>query len=219
MKKIILMFFVSFLFLNVKALSYKGCDYSTVARMKSIVSNINLSYDYKIENNEAIFTVTINNLTDDIYFYDYVTKREYYYSDSNNGEVSISGYTNESGSFKFYSNNSNCKNITLGTKYYKFPSYNRYYQDELCKDIPNYSLCQKWVKVNYSRSEFEELVSEYKKKPEEIIKPEEKIEYKKTIFDKIVELYIKYYNYILGGIIVICLPIIIIYNKKNKFDL
>ena len=49
MKKIILILLLSFMFINSSALTYGGCDYSTVSRMKSIVKNINISYDYTIK--------------------------------------------------------------------------------------------------------------------------------------------------------------------------
>lgn len=215
MKKLILFLIISFSFINSFALTYGGCDYSVVARMKSIVSNINISYDYKFINNEVYFDVTINNLTNDVYFYDTVTRKNYYYSNTNNGEITLYNYT-DSGGYKFYSNNSACKDISLGVKYYNFPEYNYYYSDPLCLDAPNFSLCQKWINVNYSRNEFELMLMEYKNKNEV---EEITIEYEKTIIDKIVDIYIEYYYYFLGGIILILTPIIIVSNKKNRFKL
>ena len=217
MKKVILFLIIGFVFINCSALNYGGCDYSVVSRMKSIVSNINMVYDYKIINNEVYFSVTLTNLTDDIYFYDSQKQRNYYYSDTNNGEITIYDYIT-SGSYKFYSNNASCKGINLGSKFYKFPEYNVFYTDSLCSDIPNYSLCQKWVNVNYSRSEFEYKVLEYKNSKQKI-EDEIYIEYEKNIIDKIVEIYVKYYYYFLGSIIILLILIIIISDKKNKFKL
>ena len=217
MKKIILCLLISFTCINSSALTYGGCDYSTVSRMKSIVSNINISYDYTIIDNQAYFNVTINNLTNDIYFYDTVTRKNYYYNETNNGEITIPNY-NTSGSYKFYSNNIACKDISLGSKYYNFPEYNVYHTDPLCSDIPNYSLCQKWASVNYSRDQIEEFILEYKSFKEEV-EEEIKVEYEKTIVDIIADLYINYYYYFLGGLILVCCTIIIINNKKNKFKL
>ena len=216
MKKLILFLIISFSFINSFALTYGGCDYSTVSRMKSIVSIINISYDYKIADDIAYFNVTINNLTPDVYFYDTVTRKNYYYSNTNNGEITLYNYTN-SGSYKFYSNNSSCYGISLGSRYYKFPQYNFYYSDPLCSDIPNYSLCQKWANVNYSRDEFEQMVMEYKNGKE--VEEEITIEYEKTLIDKMVDIYIEYYYYFLGGIILILTPIIVVSNKKNRFKL
>lgn len=219
MKKIFLTILIGFIFINSSALTYGGCDYSTVTKMKSIIKNINISYDYKIINNEAYFDVTINNLTDDIYFYDTSTNKNYYYSNTNEGEITIYNYNNDSGSYKFYSNVNDCYGISLGSKYYKFPNYNKYYNHSLCADIPNYSLCQKWINVNYSEEEFEAKVLEYKKIEDTTTEEETKVEYNKTVTDRAIELYISYYPYFLGTIIFVCCTIIFIHNKKNSFKL
>lgn len=219
MKKIILFFLINFFPFSLSALTYGGCDYSDVSRMKSIVTNINLSYDYKIISNEVYFDVTISNLTDDIYFYDTSTEKKYYYSDTNNGEIVIPDYNITSGSYKFYSAKNECFGVSLGTKYYNFPVYNKYYNDPLCADIPNYSLCQKWGYVNYSQNEFEQMIFEYKNgKPEE---EDNKIivEYKKTFLEKVIDIYVKYYYLFLGLLILLCTVVIIINNKKNSFKL
>lgn len=219
MKKIILFLLIYFSCSSVFALTYGGCNYSDVSRMKNIVSNINISYDYKIINNEAYFSITLNNLTGEIYFYDTTTKINYYYNNTNNGEITISGYKLYPGNYRFYSNKKECYGTYLGSKYYDFPSYNIYYKDPLCSDIPNYSLCQKWVYVKYSRDEFEEKVYEYKESKNISGEKEINVEYQKTFFDTIVEIYIKYYYYFLGGLILVCSVIIVINNRKNHFKL
>ena len=220
MRKIILFLLVSFTFINTSALTYGGCEYSAVSRMKSIVKNINISYDYSIINNEVSFSVTLNNLTPDIYFYDNTTKKNYYYSDTNNGEITIYNYRNGvSGSYKFYSNNPSCLKVSLGTKYYNLPVYNRFYGSSMCADIQNYSLCQKWANIKYTNYEFEKLIEEYKSQKEQIENEKPIVEYEKNIIDKIIDLYIKYYYYFFGVLIIVCSTIIFVYNKKNNFKL
>lgn len=218
-KKIILLFIMVFITkLDIKALTYGGCDYSSISRLKSLVTNINISYDYYFIDNTPYFNVTLNNITQDMSFIDTLTNKTYTYYDTNSGEITITGYTGDSGSYKFYSNLGECQGISIGTKYYKFPSYNRYYNTSLCSDIPNYSLCQKWVSVDYSYEKFESLINEYKnKKPEE--NPVISIDHNKNIFDMIVDFYVNYYYYILISIIVICSSIIIVKRRNNKFDL
>lgn len=220
MKKIIFLIVLSFVFIcSSTALTYKGCEYSVVSRMKSIVNNINLSYDYQIVNDEPNFSVTINNLTDDIYFCDINKSKCYYYNNTDNGEITILGYKFSSGTYKFYSNNNNCKDVYLGAKYYKFPEYNIYYGSELCSDIPNFSLCQKWGNVNYSYEEFEQKVIEYKDSKNKIEDNETKVEYEKSFLDRFIELYINYYYIFLAGIIMIGSTLIIVNNRKNRFKL
>lgn len=219
MKKLILFFLISFMCINSYSLTYKGCEYSEVARMQSIVSNINLSYDYKIIDNQAFFDITITNITDDIYIYDTFNDRYYYYKDTVEGELTVYNYKITSGSYKFFSNNQNCYGMSLGTKYYTLPLYNKYYGDPLCEEVPNHSLCQKWKDVNYSYEEFEKIISEYKNsKP---IENEDKVEIvsQNSFIDSLINVYIKYYYFFLVLVIVVCSVIIAINNKKNKFKL
>ena len=219
MKKYILFLIITlFFFCNVQALTYGGCDSSKISRLKSLVTNVNITYDYHMEGDYPRFDLTLTNITPDMYFYDNITRRNYYYSDTNNGEITIYGYNVNSGNLKFYSNLGECPGIKLGTKYYNFPKYNPYYNSSICSDIPNYNLCQKWADVNYSYSEFEKKVLEYK---QEQLKEEEKveIEYQKTLIDSIIEFYVNYYYIILGLIIVVCGTIIFIKSRNNKFNL
>lgn len=220
-KKILLIITLFILPINILGLTYGGCDYSTVSKLKSLVTNINISYSYRIENNNAYFDITLNNLTSDMYFYDVASRKNYYYSDTNNGEITIYNYTGNgiTGTYKFYSAKNECYGISLGSKHYKLPNYNIYYGSELCKGISNYSLCQKWATVNYSYDELETLVNEYKNgtNKESII--DDNITYEKGFLNKLVDFYIDYYYYLLIGIIVIFGMIIVIKKRKDKFKL
>ena len=219
MKKIIILLIMFFLGMSSSfALTYGGCEYSTVSRLKSLVSNVNISYTYHENDGVVYFDVTLNNLTNDMYFYDTITGKNYYYSDSNNGELVIRNY-NYSGTYKFYSNIDACKGISIGSRYYKFPEYNNYYNDELCSDIPNFSLCQKWVKNNYPYDKFEALVNEYKSKKEEDKQVETPIEYSENWIDDIVNIYINYYYYFFIAIILVCSIVIVIKRRKDRFKL
>lgn len=204
---------------KINGLTYRGCDSSTISRLKSFVSNINLSYEYRIDNNITYFNVTVSNIPNGTYFIDTKTSKTYYYSDTNNGELIIRDYTGESGSYKFYSNVGECKGILLGVKYYKFPIYNIYYKHKLCSDVPNFRLCQKWVDKIYPLYQFENQIQEYKSNLNKDDINEGTIVYEKNLFSKIVEFYVKYYYLILGVIIIACWLIIIINKRKNSFKL
>lgn len=219
MKKKILLIIIMILFgmSSVKSLTYGGCDYSTVSKFKSLVSNINIYYDYHISGNQAYFDITLTNITPNMYFLDMEKNITYTYNDTNNGEITIKGYSNQSGSYKFYLQE--CNNVLLGTKYYKFPTYNIYYNDPLCSDIPNYSLCRKWVDINYSYDEFERRVEEYKSRVEEEDLKPTNIEYHKSILEIIADIYVNYYYYFFIAIILVCGSIIFINRRKNKFKL
>lgn len=216
MKKIVCLLVMFFVLTNVKALNYRGCDFSEIARMKSFINNINISYDY-IMNEYPIFSITLNNIQPDVYFIDNATDREYRYQDTNYGEITIGGYTEgTSGKYKFYSANSMCYGVNLGSKYYKIPSYNPYYNDPLCDGL-NIKLCDKWVSINYTKDEFESLINEYKNRETNSISND--TEYNESLADKIVNFYVKYYIYILLSVIISCTIIIIVTRKKDRFDL
>lgn len=205
--------------INISALSYGGCEYSEVSKLRSFVSNINLSYDYYMTDGGPYFNITISNLTPDIYFVDSFSGSAYYYSNSYDGEIVIKNIKNTSGNYKFYSAKEECYGIKLGNKYYKLPAYNNYYDDDLCKQNPNFSLCQKWVKVNLSREEFKEAIEKYYAKEETQGKEDSVVAYEKTILDQFVNFYTKYYQVLLISIISICVFIMLVERKKNKFDL
>ena len=64
MKKIVFIILMLIFINRVNALTYGGCEYKEVTRMKSIVSNVNISYDYSMdEYNNPNFSVTINNIS------------------------------------------------------------------------------------------------------------------------------------------------------------
>jgi len=222
-RKIIIALFILFVGIsNVFSLNYGGCSYSEVSRLKSLVNNINISYDYREINNKIYFDVTINNITPDMYFYDYFNNKTYYYSDTNSGEITIYGYTDYYGyqnKYKFYSALNNCYGISIGSKYYNIPTYNRFYSDPICSDIPNFNLCQKFIQNNYSYDEFIKLANEYKANKDKTEEEENVIEYKEDIFDKFVDLYVNYYYYFFIGIILICSIVIFLKRDKNKFKL
>lgn len=220
-KKLLLLISLFIIPINIFGLTYAGCDYSTVSKLKSLVTNINISYDYHIEDNIPYFDVTLTNIPFDIYFNDSINRKNYYYKDTNNGEITIKNYNGNvlSGIYKFYSAKDECYGIKLGSKYFKFPTYNSYHNDELCSDISNYSLCQKWAVVNYSRKELETLINEYKNKTTEEENIENNVTYEKGFLELIVSFYVSYYYYLLIGIIVICGTFIIIKRRKERFKL
>ena len=219
-KILFLIIFITFMGCNCKALSYGGCSYAEISKLKGFVSNVNMSYDYHIFENKAYFNLTLNNIPPGVYFVDSYTGRTYSYNDTNDGEIIIYDYDTFAGNINFYSSLEACYGVKLGIRYYKFPQYNIYYEDPLCLENKNFSLCQKWQKVTYSYSEFKNKIEEYNKIVEnENLDEEQNIEYQKTILDKFVEFYTRYYYILLGGIIIVCVVVMIISSRKNKFDI
>jgi len=205
---------------NVNAYTYGGCEYSKVSRLKSLVSNVNLSYDYYISDGKAYFNVTINNIVPEIYFIDSKTLKRYDFTNTNDGEITITGYNNQDGIYKFYSNLPECNGIKLGNKFYSFPYYNSYYDTDICRKNSSYTLCKKWKKVTISYQELEKKINTYNEQKKENEQPgNPSIVYKKTALDYFVEFYVKYYYIMLIGIIVVCVTVMIISTRKNRFDI
>ena len=216
-KKIILILFMFFLFrTNTYALTYTGCDASTVARMKQIVSNVNTTYNYRIVNNKAYFDLTISNLTNDIYVTDNLFGREYY--NFSNGELTIRGITTSSITIKYYSRKNECRGLMLGIKYEQFPIYNQYHTHEVCKDMEGFSYCEKWVKKAYTLDEIKAAIKKYNEGLNEPDIPTNVI-YKKSLLDRLIEFYVKYYYIVLTGVIIVCGIAIFVKKRKNQFKI
>ena len=218
-KKIILLILLLIIPFKTNALVISSCSTSILSELKTLASNVNLSYDYEIRNNQAYFKITINNLNNKFYIIDSLGNK-YTYSNSNNGEVITKEFSNiEKIKFSIYSNVTDCMNDLLATKYVNLPTYNSYYGSEVCKGVENYKLCQKWYKQTLDYDSFIYEVNKYKNKSTKVENTEEEIVSTKGLFDTIFEFYIKYYYIILPILIVVSLTIMYIKNRKNKFDL
>lgn len=223
MKKIKIVLLILTMFLltkyKVNALNYGGCNYTVVANLKSLINNINISYLYEIRDNDAYFSIVLNNIPQDVYFVDSITQKKYTYNDTDNGEITIGEYNNiKNGQFRFYVNNNICNGIKLGIKYYSFPIYNKRYQSEICKDISNHSLCKRWISREYSDNEFEKEINDYKNNFEEE-KEEKNIVYEEDLLSKIITIYANSYYYFLPAIIIVGLITMHILKRKNRFNL
>lgn len=211
----ILFLFVAFcLPFKVNAAWY--CDYIELAELKSIATNIRYIYDYKIENDTAIFKITFTNIYKEFYIYD-VNNNKYYYPDQNKdiSEITVDGYqSGKSYNFIVYTTREKCEEQTIYSFYVTLPNYNKYYSDLLCKDYQNYKLCQKWANLgDISYDEFQKQMNEYIESLK--IKNEESKENEQTIH-WLLEFYLKYYIYILPIVIVTLLVIIYSLSRKNK---
>lgn len=212
MKKIIL-FLICFLIFSSNAKA--SCSYSEIARLKKLATNVNISYDYEIKNKEALFNITITNLTKDIYIYDTFNDKKY----TDQKEITVPGYI-DGVTYRFHikSNNKDCIDDLLLTKFVDLPQYNKYYGDSICSGIEDYVLCQRWG--SFKVKDYEEYVSNINAYKESLKVIEEKpvIEKEIGLLEKIYDILVEYYYVGLILIIVVCLTIIIVKSKKDKFD-
>lgn len=208
LKKFIVMLLICLMPISVNA----ACTSSEKARLKKIISNVNISYDYTANRYNAYFNIKVNNLTSDIYFIDSYGKT---YSGDLNGEANLSNYpSGNSYSLSFYGSNS-CFGEKISTLYVTTPTYNPYYLNSVCDDAKEYELCQKWASHSLNKIEFVQKVKEYKEKKGII----DDSDIKKDIsyIDFTISFIKSYGIYILGIVLVIIIVIKIVRYKKDSF--
>lgn len=221
MKKIWLFILLLILVLPVSVFARANtkCDYTLVSKLKKYASNINIIYDYQIVENEAVFTVTINNLVSEVYVLDENTGTQYRYTNTVNGELVIPNIKNTKKlKYKILSANPLCSDELLLTHYITLPVYNKYSADPLCKGLENYNLCYTFLDTDITYDEFKEKIEEYKKeKPVEEDENEKKVK-AKSDWDKFLDFMTQYGIYIVALIAIIITIISVRRSRKNRFD-
>ena len=223
MKKLICLFFFSILLMpsHVLAVSNNDCSFTLLSDLKKIANNVDISYEYHIVDDEVSFDVTIANITEDIYFKLFGSNISYHYSDTDNGVITFKNYVSGVHKFAFYSENSECANERLSIRTVDLPYYNKYYDYEICSKVPNYKLCQKWVKYDGTFEDFSNSVKKYIKSLKNGNDVDEIKEI--SLFDKIVYFVLNYYYLILpiAALLIVGIMKLVKYIKfrKNRFDI
>ena len=195
-----------------------ACTVDDKMRYSSLATNITTSYNYREENGSAYFDVTIHNVHRDLVVVDTATNKRY---ESNNNSLNNFTITNlkdgSNYSFKVYAKSGDCSYRLFNTLYVTTPKYNKYYSDSVCLGASDYLLCQKWAEIgNITYDEFKKQVIEFKNpKNNEIIDDLNDNRNWIYIFG---DFWSKYYLYIVGGIIIVFVPIIIIMKKREHYD-
>ena len=222
-KKIIytLIFFALLIMPN-KGFAASLCDYGLMSDYRSLAKNINITYSYKMENNEPVFEVTISNLYEDMYIVDTLTKATYDKDDfTSDNEIVISGYPDDKKiTYQIYTRVVGCYGKMLTTRYVTFPNYNEFSTDEVCIGAEEFSLCQRWGAVAV---DYDTFVAEVKAYKEEKALRQELITFdkKKTFWERVFTFIGNYYAYLVSLVIIIILLISALkkfFIKKNQFD-
>lgn len=193
--------------------AYNMCSTEDTVKLNKIASNVLANYNYYEANGTVKFKITINNLTSNTYIYDAVKKQTYY----SNGEITLDNYgPNQTVEYKIYSNISYCKGQYLNSIFVTLPPYNPYYKDKLCSGIEDYKLCQRWSNVNLTYDEFKKQINDYRNSNIEA-EPNVEDTYK-SIYEIILDFYIKYYYIILPLIIVVGGIILAVNKQKSSKD-
>ncbi len=208
MRKIIFVVILLFFPLIVNA----ECSKEEISRLKNLASKIETTYDY-VENDDGVtFSVTFHNVYKGLKIVDDMGKN---YSPSNNefSDITISNIIfGGSYSINIVSNSNNCLNQNITKKYYSIPYYNSYYKDELCEKNRAKTVCQKWLNTNSLT--YEQFVSNFNDKEQE----QTTIQTQTVEENFLTQLFVKYYYILFGAIILISLTVIIIINRKDRFN-
>jgi hypothetical protein len=196
-----------------------ACSSERLSELTNIADNVTLNYTYKITNGDAIFRISATNLTKDIYLYD----EEDGVTASGTGtlEVNKDFSSGKTLSFVIYSNDNNCKNEALTTKYIELPHYNVYSEYSMCESYPEHKYCQRWYdSSNLSREDFDAALAEYSVRDLNLNDDEGETKKEKTRINKIMN-FISDNKVVIGvtALVIVMLIIIIVRRKIKKRSL
>lgn len=185
------------------------CSNQELTRYKTLSGYADYYYEY-----DGNFNITVYNLSNELTIKN-LNNGQVLTSPSKIGEIKING-VNPGTIVKLglYPNRGDCSDYRVQTIYVNLPYYNKYYNDEVCKNNDNV-LCSKWANTNkYSHEQFLKEVQKTKK--DEIIVETEPEENKdnSSILGFIGDYYIIILLAIIGGGI----AGIYYLDKKDKFD-
>ena len=185
------------------------CSNQELTRYKTLSGYVDYYYEY-----DGNFNITVYNLSNELTV-KYLNNGQLFTSPSRIGEIKINGVVpGTSVKLGLYPNRGECSDYRVQTIYVNLPYYNKYHNDEVCKNNDNV-LCSKWANTNkYSHEQF---VNEVKKtKKDDVIEETEpeKDKDNSSILGFIGDYYIIILLVIIGGGI----TGIYFLNKKDKFD-
>lgn len=187
-----------------------ACSDSDKVRFSTLATDINTRIDLVESNGAVSFNVVFMNVNSDLKI-----KNPINGSFLTGSEFVITGLTpNTNYQFPVMTDRFGCSSFSLRTIDITTPAYNRYYNDAICSDIPNYKLCQKWTSFRGSYSEFTSAIKQYK---DSLVKQEEETPNKsvKGLYDYIFD-FLENYYFILFPVIIVSGSVAIYYLKKKK---
>lgn len=192
------------------------CSKEQTSRYEKLANQIQATYEYKEVNDEIVFDITFHNVNNDFYIVDYYNLDHLKTYENNGSGVIIADNYLPGNKYRFsiLNKKKSCDTKIISEIFVTLPNYNKFYKDDICKDIGEFELCKKWVNNGgISYEHFLKSAKEYKEEKNEI--PEElnnKIE--ENLFDKIRNFIAAYYVYII--ITILILAIIIVYCVHRK---
>lgn len=205
MKIISKMIVISALIIPIKIKAY--CSNDELARYKILASSIETYYTF--DDDSKKMDLTIYNITDDLLAQ--IEKEDHY---PNNNEIKIYNLNPGQTIKMFIYPKESCEEYPLRTIYVNLPHYNKYYNDEICKNN-NHTLCSKWVNTSiYTHEQFIEKIKTGTQKEETEKEPEKVNNERYGFLDFLGDFYIPILLFIIitGSIWIYRL------KKKDRFD-
>lgn len=219
------------------------CTSENLALLKKWATNINYDYNYIEKDNQVYFDIRFTNLNSNITLRDKYHNKTY--SNYNSSELIISGFPDgNTYGFEIIASdaeqtnvyyltqlvdgklvtlpvegtetNVSCSGTSLTTVSVTVPSYNQFYNSEICKKYSTNKLCSKWYKHDLSYEDFEKEIIKSEQEDQE---EKKEAEIDKTLLEKIIELYKNRPIVMFGGtlaIVGILIFAIITIKKHNE---
>lgn len=189
------------------------CSNTDMERYQKLANNVSFVIE---EQENGTFSVVFSGVSKDIRIYN-PNSRTYYWNLTPNyiGETRADNLNvGKTYNFEIFTFSDICLLKKFRIITVNIPNKNPYYEDEICKDASEYSLCQKWTKVDISYNEFVKKVSEYIKNKNN--NRENDTDNIKTKTFDFFEFYERYYWPMFICMICILGVLIILWIKENK---
>ena len=216
MKRLIYILIISIcLFPNL--IKAEECTNKDRTRLQKQADNVTYILEEYEEDGQTYFKATFSGVSKEIRIFNNGTLLSYYnLSDDFVNEIVVKRMIpGKKYIYDIYGSN-NCFFTSLRKVTVNIPKINKFYNDEVCKGISDYLLCQKFNDLNLEYDEFLNKVNNYKAR-KNIKKDNETISNEKNEnnFD-FLKLYNKLYWPTFIGLICILILLIILWKKENK---
>ena len=156
------------------SISADECSNADKERLQKLANNITyIIENYTNNNGEEKLRLVFSGVSNELTLYNSTNNKYYFYikiDDSYFGDVDINNVSSGTKKFKIYGASS-CSNTTLRNITINVSPRNPYFNDPLCDNIKEYSLCQKFTNANVDYETFKVKTQDYidsKKKNENV---------------------------------------------------
>ena len=191
----ILIFLIGMLWFPV--IGSAACSDGRSAELSRIAANVGFSYNYIIDGGIPHFTITMTNLTNDIYVED-----DYGTVFSGTGEKNKGYQDGYVAKFRIYSNDPSCKGEEILTQYVSLPTFNGFSTHNECKEYPDFKYCGMWNNSSIAYEKFYNEFSIYKEKLKQVKK---QVKEEKSFIEQIMDFV---FNNIFVALIIIAISLI-----------